>query len=84
MALRDKIVKIAYELKDKFSGRVGKITGSIRDVGVESDKTSAKIERNNRRASGSFDGLLAGANKLRFGFIALGAAILGVVSNIGS
>lgn len=84
MALKDKIVKIAYELKDKFSGRVSKITGSIRSVGSESDKTTAKLEVNNTRAGNSFDALLTRANLLKAGVIALGVGFVKLVSSAGS
>jgi len=84
MSLKDKVVQIAYELKDKFSAKTGKVTGSIRDIGNESDKTSSKISKNNAASNRSFDTLLGGANKLKLGFIALGGVIVGALRGISA
>jgi len=76
MSLKDKVVKIAYELKDKFSGRVGKITSSIKAVGTQSDATTAKVERNNKRSIASFKGLATGIKVAVTAALALGGAIV--------
>ena len=82
MSIKDKIIKIGYELKDRFSGQVSKITGSIKKIGKESDKTTKKLERNNKRAAGSFNSLAAAATKARGPILALAAIFVGIVSGI--
>jgi len=74
MALKDKVVKIAYELKDKFTSRVGKVTGSIDDIGNASDKTTQKIEKNNKRSILSLRSLANGAKLASVALTALSAS----------
>ncbi len=83
MALKDRIVQIAYELKDRFTSRIGKITGGFREVESASNKSSAQIERNNTLAGRSFGSLLAGIGKAKLGLLALGAVLVSGVSAIG-
>jgi len=57
MGLKNRIVEIAYELKDKFTGTVGKITGGFKDIEKASDKSSKNTEKNNKRVEKSFRSL---------------------------
>ena len=44
MALKDRIVNIAYVLKDKFTGKVGQVTSGFKDVETSSDSASKKVD----------------------------------------
>jgi len=44
MALKDRIVNIAYTLKDQFTGKVGKITSGFKQVETSSDSASKKVD----------------------------------------
>jgi len=54
---RNRIIEIAYKLKDQFTGALGKITGGFKKVEQASDRQTRTIERNNTRASSAFSGL---------------------------
>ena len=82
MSLKDRAVGIAYELKDRFTKQVGKITSSFGRVERASATSSAKIEANNARSARSFGGIAVAASKVKLGILALGAVILGGVSAI--
>jgi len=83
MALKDKVVKIAYELKDRFSGRVGQVTSSIRSVGTQSDATTAKIVTNNAASGSSFDKIVAGASRARVAILAVITGTVALVAGVG-
>lgn len=70
MALRDRIIEIAYRLKDQFSRRTGAITGSFERVGRASDAATDRLERNNNR-------LIEGFSRIgTFVTAALGGALI--------
>jgi len=54
---RNRIIEIAYKLKDQFTGALGKITGGFKKVEDASNRQTRTIERNNTRASSAFSGL---------------------------
>lgn len=83
MALKDRIIEIAYKLKDQFTGGAGKITGSMKKIESASDKAALKIEANNKRAAGSFGLISKGITPVKVAFVALGAAVAGILSQIG-
>ena len=83
MALKDRVVNIAYALKDRFTGQVGKITAGFRKIESSSDSSSRKIELNNKRATGSFGGLTSALSAVKLGFLAVVAAVAASVSVIG-
>lgn len=83
MALKDRIIEIAYELKNKFSNRVREVTSSIRSVETASDKSSAKIERNNKRTGDSFGFLSKGANRAKVAIAAVAAFVAGATAAVG-
>jgi hypothetical protein len=72
-----RVVEVFYELKDLFTGQVKKITGSYKDLRRESGKTSDKIERDNKRASGSFSKLGKTVGNLRNAYFALSGIVAG-------
>jgi hypothetical protein len=82
MALKDRIVEIAYELKDRFTGQVSKVTGSFRKVEKAADDSAEKIERSNQRAAGSFGAIGAAASKAKGAILLIGAAIAGGIAAI--
>lgn len=82
MAFKDKVIKIAYELKDKFSGQVSRVTGSFKKIGRASDKSSQKITRNNKRAGNSFGFLLSRITPVKTAILAFGAAVVGIAISI--
>lgn len=82
MALKDRIVNIAYTLKDKVTGQVGKITSGFKSIEKASDSSSKKVEGNNLRLGNSFRGIVSSLNKAKIGILALGAVIVGGVSAI--
>lgn len=84
MALKDRIIEIAYKLKDQFTAGTKKITGSMSKVETASDKAALKIEANNKRAAGSFGLISKGITPVRVAFVALGAAIAGIISSINT
>ena len=51
---KNRIVEIAYSLKDRFSKKVGGITSSFKKVEDASKKSSDKVVASNKRAAGSF------------------------------
>lgn len=66
-SLKDKVVEIAYRLKDQFSNQVSRVTGSIRKIDDASKRSADSIERSNARAGGSFVSL----GKAAKGFLAV-------------
>jgi len=78
MSLKNKIVEIAYSLKDKFTGSVSKITGSMRNIEKASDKSSDQIVRNNKRTAGSFSRMATQATSATRKIKRVGTALLGV------
>jgi len=73
-SIRDRIVEIAYELRDRFTGRLSKVTGGIRDVESASTKSSKVIEANNNRVSKSFSVIGSSLKRLPALFSAVAAA----------
>ncbi|MCP4342182.1 MAG: hypothetical protein GY799_25700 [Desulfobulbaceae bacterium] len=56
-ASKNRIIEIAYKLKDQFTGALGKITGGFKKVEDASNRQTRTIERNSSRASSAFSGL---------------------------
>ena len=87
MGIRNRVIEIAYKLRDQFSGRVSKVTGSFRDIERQAERTDAKIGRlsevfgrlgKSAKAAGvAVKATVVGA------FAALGARLLGAISSIG-
>ena len=82
--MANRVVEVFYELKDLFSGKIRKITGSYRDLEGASERASEKIVRDNRRTESSFTRLSASVGKLRTlwfsltGLIAAGGVVAGL------
>lgn len=72
-----KPVEVIYKLKDRFTAGVGKIATSLKGIGSQSDQTTAKLERNNKRTAASFSKLNLAALKLRGGIAAAFTSIIG-------
>lgn len=84
MAIKDRVIEIAYKLKDLFSPGTKKITGEMKKVESASDKAASKIESNNKRAAGSFGLISKGITPVKVALVALGAAVAGIISSISS
>lgn len=82
MALKDRVIEIAYKLKDQFTGGVSKLTGSFKKVESASDKAALKIESNNKRASSSFSLLSKGITPVKAAYVALAAAVAGIILSV--
>jgi len=82
MSVKDRIVEIAYELKDRFTGQVSKVTGSFRKIEKAADDSAEKIERSNKQAAGSFGAIGAAASKARNAILLIGAAVAGGIAAI--
>lgn len=79
--MANRVVDILYQLKDKFSGQVGKITGAYRKTGDAAEQASERIERSNKRASGSFAAI---GTKAKLAALAAVAAVAGLVRGISA
>jgi hypothetical protein len=82
MAIKDRIVEIIYDLKDRFSKKVGAITGGMRDIERSSDRTTKKLDANSKRMVGGFGSVGGALSKLSLGFVVFGATVGKVVSSI--
>ncbi len=82
MSIKDRVVEIAYELKDRFTGQVSKVTGSFRKIEEAADDSAEKIERSNKQAAGSFGAIGAAASKARNAILLIGAAVAGGIAAI--
>jgi hypothetical protein len=83
MAIKDRVIEIAYKLKDQFTAGTKKIAGSLRKVETASDKSTDKMVRNNKRASSSFGGISRAVGPVKLAILGLGAAIAGIIASIG-
>lgn len=54
MALKDRIIEIAYKLRDEFTDKTSKITGGIKRVESASDSSTNSVITNNKKLAGSF------------------------------
>lgn len=79
MAIKDRVIELIYDLKDRFTKKVGQITSSMRRVSDASAQSANKIERSNTRAAGSFSKIGVGAKGAA---LAVAAAIGAVISQI--
>lgn len=80
MALQDRIVQIAYELKDRFTRQIGRITGGFVSVEKASNKSSSKIENNNRSVERSFINIRPSILKLGTAIASLYGSLRGVTA----
>lgn len=75
MAIKDRIVEIVYNLKDQFSKKVGAITGGMRDIERASDRTTAKLNANNKSSVLGFGSVGSALSKLSLGFVVFTATV---------
>lgn len=77
MAIKDRVIEIAYKLQDLFSPGTKKITGSLSKVEAASNKSTAAIEKNNSLAAKSFGAVTGALGKVKIallGFFTAGSA----------
>jgi len=69
------IIQAVYDLKDMVSARFKKINEALRGNRSESDKTTAAVEKNNRRASDSYKQTADSVGNLRKAIAAVSAFV---------
>lgn len=83
MAVKDRIIEIAYKLKDQFTGGVSKLTGSLKKVESQYNATGDRInnitKRIGRSAANIGKVLAAGVG---VGFTAIGARLVSLSGDI--
>jgi len=72
-----RVVEVFYELRDLFTGKIKKITSGYDDLRKTSGRTAEKIERDNKRAAGSFTKLTGVVSKLRSAWFTLSGLLAG-------
>jgi len=80
--MANRVLEVIYSLKDRFTGQIEKIRTGYRDLGSSADQSASKVEAANKRAGGSFGGLINGATRARLAIVAIGAAVVGAVVGI--
>lgn len=83
MAIGRRIIETIYELKDRFTARISKIAGAIREVENASNTTTRKIESNNQRVAGSYDGLIGTIGKTKIAILSVAAVVGGMIAAMG-
>lgn len=76
--MANRIIQTVYDLKDKVSGKLIKISQSLKAHGAESDRTSDKVVRDNKRASESYTRIGTTVGKLRGALSGFGRGMLKV------
>lgn len=83
MSIRNRIVEIAYDLKDRFTNKIGSITGGMKEIEQASTRSAKKIEQNNRGITSSFGSIGGAVSKASVGILALVATVGKLVSSAG-
>jgi len=84
MSIKDRIVELAYELKDRFTGKHRRVTSSIKEVERATGKSASKIKKYALVISSSFQSLLDLGKRAFLPLTATIGGLLGSVINIGS
>lgn len=80
--MANRIVQAVYDLRDQITGKLRTISEGLRSNREESDKTTAAVERNNKRASESFKKSGDALGFLRENLVAISAAAGAAVAAI--
>lgn len=85
MALKNRVIEIAYRLRDEFSRRIGSITGALERVEGNSKKAARGIEEANQRISKSFSRVSGIVKTALSGLVTFSSgAIIGSIVKINS
>lgn len=77
MGLKNRVVEIAYRLKDQFTGQVGKVTGSFKRVDSAAEKSAKSV-------SGLGGAFTVMGKKAKVASLAIKATLLGAVISLGA
>jgi hypothetical protein len=77
-SIKQRTVEIFLKLKDQLSGSIPKITGSFKKIEAASDKSSQKIESDNKRIKNSFSKVTGIVTKFAGAFSAAFAVSRGI------